>query len=148
MERESKFRGRKKDGKWLYGYIGEYTYSCLGKQYTNTVIFNNIADFCTDNVAFVVLDCSVDESTVGKFTGMLDKNKKEIYEGDIVKAPLLDPIFCDIIKDRFINASIEFNNGSFVVSYYGGEHKIYLQDLHDKIEVIGNIHDNIELLNK
>lgn len=84
--------------------------------------------------------------TIGQYTGLQDKNGKEIYEGDIVKAPLLDPIFGDIIKDAFCNAEIRFNKGSFVVSYYRSNHNIYLSDLYDKVEVIGNIFDNKELL--
>lgn len=89
----------------------------------------------------------VDKNTLGQFTGLLDKNGKEIYEGDIVKAPLLDPIFEDIlIKDAFTEAVVKYNNGAFVVSYYNESHNIYIQDLYKKIEVIGNIHDNPELL--
>lgn len=83
---------------------------------------------------------------IEQFTGLFDKNGKEIYEGDIVKTPLLDPIFGDILSDAFDNAPIEFSNGSFVVSYYNGNHKIYIQDLYDKIEVIGNIHENPSLI--
>lgn len=143
MER-NKFRGRKKDGKWLYGYIGEYTYSCLGNRYTETVIFNNIADFCTDNVAFVVADCSVDENTVGKFTLMLDKNKKEIYEGDIVKAWSQGKCIIGNVVRR--------KDGLWLIypAWQDGRFWHFAPDddgIDDGIEVIGNIHDNIELLN-
>lgn len=89
-----------------------------------------------------------DRFVIERFTGLHDKAKKPIYEGDIVKTPLLDPIFGDILSDAFDNAPIEFSNGSFVVAYYKGNHKIYLQDLYDKIEVIGSIHDTPELLNE
>lgn len=88
----------------------------------------------------------VNPDTIGRFTGLKDENMKEIWEGDIVKAPLLDPIFGDILADTWCNAAIRFRNGSFIVSYYGSSHNIYLQDLCDKIEVIGNIFDNMELL--
>lgn len=88
----------------------------------------------------------VDPATVGQYTGLKDKDGREIYDGDIVKAPLLDPIFGDIIKDAFCNAEIIFNKGSFVISYYKRDRNIYLSDLFDKITVIGNIHDNPELL--
>lgn len=75
--------------------------------------------------------------TIGEYTGLDDKNGKKIYEGDIVKTLFLDPT---------LNAPISFHNGAFMVDYYEGRHKIPLQDLHDIVEVIGNIYDNPELL--
>ena len=88
----------------------------------------------------------VDPDTVGQYTGMDDKNGKEIHEGDIVKTPLLDPIFGDVISNAFDYAPVCFANGAFAVAYHEGRHKIYLQDLYDKVEVVGNIHDNPELM--
>ncbi len=131
MMRQIKFRGKdKRTGEWFYGNLFDKDTS--GRTHISTT-----RQGCLD----------IDPETVGQFTGQLDKNGKEIYEGDIVKAPLLDPIFGDILSDAFCNAVIEFNNGAFVVSYYGCR-KIYIQDLHNKVEVIGNIHDNPELLNE
>lgn len=145
--REIKFRGKSvKSGKWLYGYLGEAKDKVLQTTYCEKVIFENLSWFNTDNFGYVVNDYMVDKVTIGQFTGLHDKNGEEIYEGDIVKSPILDPIFGDTIKDAFCNAEIRFNKGSFVVSYYKGEHNIYIQDLCDKIEVIGNIHDNMDLL--
>lgn len=147
MNREIKFRGKsKKDGKWIYGYLGESKVRILNTEYLEKVIFTNVLSFNSDNYPFIVKDISVDPNTVGQFTGLKDKNGKEIYEGDIVKTPLLDPIFGDILADAWCNALIRFNQGSFVASYYNS-HNIYLQDLCDKIELLGNIHDNPELLN-
>ena len=135
MTRQIIFRGYNlKNQKWLYGYYfvnrGQHFICPEGVQ-------NPLASW---------EDFVVEEESVGEWTGLKDKNGSQIYEGDIVKAPLLDPIFGDILSDAFDNVVISFHNGSFVVAYYKGRHKIYLQDLFDKIEVIGNIYENKELL--
>lgn len=130
-----KFRGKNiHTGEWLYG-----DYHREGKTHYITKPEDYLREYAP--IEFIV-----DGKTVGQFTGLYDKNGSPIYEGDIVKTPLLDPIFGDILSDAFDNAPIEFSNGSFVVSYYNGNHKIYIQDLYDKIEVIGNIHDTPELI--
>lgn len=135
MENRIIFRGKNiHTGEWLYG-----DYHREGK----THYITNPGDFLRK---YAPIEFIVDAKTIGQFTGLFDKNSKEIYEGDIVKTPLLDPIFGDVLSDAFDNAQIEFSNGSFVVSYYNGNHKIYIQDLSDKIEVIGSIHDNPSLI--
>lgn len=139
--RDIKFRGKKIDSDdWMYGYLRE-VWGEIQRKFVIAPAKSFECDGYTDTE-----EDYVKEETIGQFTGLHDKNGKEIYEGDIVRAPLLDPIFGDTIKDKSINASIRYNNGSFVVSYYDGEHNVYIQDLYDEIEVIGNIHDNPGLL--
>lgn len=132
MTREIKFRGKDiRFGEWVYGSLVQWS----------------------DGIASIIVENNdghdeydVDPDTVGQYTGLKDRNGTDVWGGDIVKTPLLDPIFGDVLSDAFDNVAISFHNGSFVVAYYNGRHKIYLQDLCDKIEVIGNIHDNPELL--
>lgn len=74
-----------------------------------------------------------------QFTGLLDKNGKEIYEGDIIKFP--DGI-----------AVVNFNEGSFVLEGVESFYKISIRynfTYHIKsCEVVGNIYENPELLNQ
>lgn len=140
--REIKFRGKSfETGEWMFGDLIENQGRFFIYKASSETTFKD-----DDDGQIVLVAKEVDQKTVGQYTGLKDKNGKEIWKGDIVKAPLLDPIFGDVLSDAFDNVEIAFNNGSFVVAYYKGRHNIYLQDLHSMVEVIGNIHDNPELL--
>lgn len=81
---------------------------------------------------------SIEPFILMQFTGLKDKNGKEIYEGDIYEVPI------NIVKmyhkhyseDKYIK-EVYFDRGTFVIDYL---------DWLDKIEVIGNIYENPELL--
>ena len=130
--REILFRGKRLDnGDWVYGYyvhIGPV--SCqrayIIPEYASSLYVNE-----------------VDPSTVGQYTGLKDKNGKRIFEGDIAK--VLQG------KDKDI-AYVGFENGAFML--YPKTGNIYERTLWEywyndwDVEVIGNIHDNPELLEK
>jgi uncharacterized phage protein (TIGR01671 family) len=84
--------------------------------------------------------------TVGQYTGMTDKNGKKIFEGDIIKT-----ITNSFDRDEFVS-EIKFGARSGVQGFHlaNGRMMFYFgqKDLTvmDDTEVIGNIHDNPELL--
>lgn len=133
MNREIKFRGKsKKDRKWLYGYLGESKFSILDYVYTDKVIFDNVLAFNTDNSTYVVTDLSVEEETIGQFTGLYDKNGTDIYEGDI-------------LRNESCKGIVVYKNGAFVLDLGKSCGCVYLFCL-DSLLVVGNIYDNPELL--
>jgi len=71
-----------------------------------------------------------------QFTGLKDKNGKEIYEGDIVR----------LGSSSVAVYHVEFARGGFRVMFFG-DGNIYLGQFAD-IEVIGNIYENPELIKK
>lgn len=94
----------------------------------------------------------IDPETVGQFTDLFDKNGKEIYEGDIVKHPYIDPIFRDLVESEDgegVTSEVVFHDAAFVVKYDVNDF-VYLDGFtrHGHVEVIGNIHDNPELIQK
>jgi len=144
MKREMKFRGQRKlNGDWVFG-----SYIAIGEDWCQIVPTGTEYDEIDVEKTRVITE------TVGQFTGLKDKNDKEIFEGDILvkvetdydKWQELDyegeePLKRDKIDvatmDRFPNYWLE--NESFG---YDGE------DLESPPywEIIGNIHENPELL--
>lgn len=121
--REIKFRGREQDGFWTYGDL-RHDDNVTG------IIENGIYSW-------------VDSSTVGQFTGLTDSTGKEIYEGDIVEATLKDKSF---VK-RFHMDETVVGEISFDGAWWLGEwDALWRLPRYYDLTVIGNVHDNHELL--
>lgn len=77
------------------------------------------------------------EAELMQFTGLYDKNGKEIYEGDVLKGNFHTPI------------QVYFSNGQFKANVIGKDKQGELTwhgDLLGRTEIIGNIHENKNLL--
>ena len=122
-QREIKFRGLTVGLKWEYGYmcIPEY-----GKYAGMSFILNKAGHLAYD----------VRPETLGQFTGLLDKQGKEIYEGDIVIG------FCTSNHPAIIEWDAP--NGGYNIREQDGEYQDI--DSNTRMEVIGNIYENPELL--
>lgn len=79
---------------------------------------------------------SLKEFTLMQYTGLRDKNGKEIYEGDLVNFP----------TGSSINYKVMFKNAGW---YWGMKTPIgSMHKAHAELEVIGNIYESPELINK
>ncbi|EHL2627061.1 hypothetical protein KDG82_001147 [Listeria monocytogenes] len=74
-----------------------------------------------------------------QYTGLKDKNGKKIFEGDIVNCKFFDRMVGDIA------GVINFIDCVWAVSDFKNKRLYQLIDV-DNIEIIGNIHENLELL--
>ena len=127
--REILFRAKKNygDGEWLEG----------------------IPIQCYDGDWQMVTDCSktmIDIETIGQYTELTDKNDKKIFEGDILNCCLGESYIIGVVKydQRIASFFVDHNNGktSLFVDFFLANQN------NEKVcfEIVGNIHDNPELL--
>lgn len=137
MSREILFRGKRIDnGEWVEGFYVKH-----GSRhwiYTGEMQYMYLP-VCAD----LPTKYEVSAESVCQYTGLTDKNGRKIFDGDIVEVTE-GSLDCDNGKGNVI-----FYEGLW---YVDGEPQNSLYDLRNigdhEIEVIGNIFDNEELLNK
>lgn len=127
--REILFRGKRTDnGEWVYGDLIQNV-DCLKIREQEK------------SIKKIAKSYEVYPETVGQFTGLLDKNGKKIFEGDIVLGLFL--------FDMSINAVVKFRDGAFGLEWRRGEiieFNAFTSLCNITYEIIGNIYDNPELL--
>jgi len=107
----------------------------------NKVMYNskNKLEFCSSfekGWAFLELEgIETEDCILMQYTGLLDKNGKEIWEGDVVKFVAEDSI-----------GIVYFASGEFLVKELPKENLVRLSWCKEHAEVIGNIMENPELL--
>ena len=149
--RTIKFKAKPRNGEWVVGCL-------LHRQDGSVYIYDD-----NNDVPFSGLVCSeeetalripVDKKTVCQYTGFLDKNGKEIYEGDVLR---LDVYPCSNIGDNDIDTYYEIigwsdkaasfcmvaakNPKSSARGTFDGIADGISQETMQDFEVIGNVHD-------
>lgn len=116
--REILFRGKRKLNKdWIIGSL-------------------HIEKFTDDEeyLCCEVCQCDVYPETVGQYTGLTDKNGKKIFEGDVVR------------WDGTEISQIRYCEGVYRLCNADGYYGVSIHNHYSYVEVIGNIHDNPELM--
>ena len=126
--REIKFRGKHihaflephNTGIWVYGYLCDDHYI---------------------NSEELMGEMLVDKDSVGQYTGLKDKNGVEIYEGDIVKI---------YSKRKYVIGKVIYEHCGFIVDVMNNKELEYgrVNLIEPFTEVIGNIYENPELIEK
>ena len=142
--RDIKFRAKRSDdGAWVYGDLTHVQKICSveekNKTGKSTIPVVRVAGY------------DVDEESIGQFTGLLDKNGKEIYEGDIVR-------FDDtpyIAHGNKYEGNVMMYRGAYCVRYnenwcdeyfFAPLFADYFADR--KTVILGNVYDNKDLLKR
>lgn len=131
--RDILFRGKRLDnGEWAYGFLVKHP-SAVGFT-DDSPWYISVSPEDPDDTGGCY---NVDLDTVGQYTGLKDKNGKRIFEGDIV---------ADEVAHK--HAVVRFRAPAFWLEYPGHEdlNECEWADCANQLTVIGNIHDNPELL--
>lgn len=143
MNREIKFRGKMiPENEWIFGTILRIPAPpvCFGKSETDKyyIQFPDPRYMPDWNMPYKMVQGEVNPDTIGQYTGLKDKNGKEIYEGDIV-------------GDNKIKWIVKWNKNRMGFSLYPTTEQLYDEmpiNVENKLgfKILGNIYDNPELL--
>lgn len=140
MNREILFRGKRSNGKWVYG-------SLVVSENINPAIYYEVGNGLAKQLDWYY----VTPDTIGQYTGRKDKNRVKIFDGDFVRFSYIT----DGIKPIEIEclAKVVFEDGSFMIKCVKGhvhnsmQRALFAMDYFNiKVEVVGNVTDNPELI--
>lgn len=128
MKREILFRGKRKNGQWVYG-------SLVVSENIDPAIYYEVGNGLVKQLDW----CYVSPETIGQYTGRKDKNRVKIFDGDIV-----------IIGEK-LKAKVVYYDGAFRMQSEFSPTPTDTTDMgymmrEFSVRIIGNIHDNPELL--
>ena len=107
------------DGTWVEGYLADENHINDGK-----------------------CEFLIDPETICQYTGLIDKNGKKIWEGDILEGHLDDKFPEDVTREKVI-----WHESGWKTEEPGCDDKEYLDEFDtENFEVVGNVFDNPELL--
>ena len=156
MKREILFRA-KCFGKWRYGSYVHFDkkpiHNCYNCNYKDFIVTNEV-----DGEHYYPI---IELSSLGQYTGLKDKNGKEIYEGDILRLTMPDGSIRHFVvewatEDRKLMPLSRFEHDGNDIRISGwcfnwNGHRLYptvIDGIPDNevMTIVGNIHDNPELI--
>lgn len=141
MNRQIKFRGKRLDNKaWVFGSYSDFIMAGENEPQP-CIIYTH-----PDKIGNMII--AVDPETVSQFTGLLDRNGKEIYEGDIITVKGCFPRV--VLWDKMTWALMPteyYHDKVFWVMNLQHPGVDWWEEFADEFEVLGNRFDNPDLLN-
>lgn len=121
------FRGKEvADGKWIEGFYSAEEYNPYSGEVEHIPRIQIIGK---------CVSLGVIPETVGQYTGLTDKNGVRIFEGDIAE-----------YEGKYYVVRYSEKYARFIFTRIGSEYAVFTVFDYERCEVIGNIHDNPELL--
>lgn len=137
MSREILFRA-KCCGVWRYG-----SYVHFDKKPINDCFNNEYKDFIVTNGKYGEHCFPITElSSIGQYTGLKDKNGKEIYEGDIIDFT----VYTWFDYRKKYKGVVKYSDLGFVVDTLDDKFELGWISYNKTLKIVGNIHDNPELM--
>jgi len=127
--RDIKFRAKRSDnGEMVFGDI----LNGVGVKYNKKYIYPNVVLLPKD--CHIMDGYEVDPKTIGQYTGLKDKNDKEIYELDVIG------------RVGFFNKIVVWHKNGFYTYSVNNPERLFQLNVDEYDEVIGNIHEHPNLL--